>query len=87
MGGCPSHCEVRCGNGMRYEGSTLELNFEQQRKKERARSASSSRQGESVTLAATHQFPELEREFEVYQTPSDPKNEIYASNIEIECLP
>jgi aldehyde:ferredoxin oxidoreductase len=30
MGGCPSHCEVRCGNGMRYEGSVMELNLEQQ---------------------------------------------------------
>ena len=29
MGGCPSNCEVKCGNGFRYEGSTLELNFEQ----------------------------------------------------------
>ena len=54
MGGCPSNCEVRCGNGMRYEGSHLELNFEQQRKKEIARSVSGSRQGESATLAATH---------------------------------
>lgn len=47
MGGCPSKCEVKCGNGFRYEGSTLELNFEQQskieRKNDRKRSASSSR--------------------------------------------
>lgn len=28
MGGCPSHCEVRCGNGIRYEGSVMELNLE-----------------------------------------------------------
>lgn len=29
MGGCPSNCEIKCGNGLRYDGSALELNFEQ----------------------------------------------------------
>ncbi|CAD8137408.1 unnamed protein product [Paramecium pentaurelia] len=91
MGGCPSKCEVKCGNGFRYEGSTLELNFEQQpnilRNKDRNRSASSSRQGESATLPATNFRRELEYSDNILQTQSDPKNELISSNIEVELLP
>ncbi|CAD8134902.1 unnamed protein product [Paramecium octaurelia] len=91
MGGCPTKCEVKCGGGFRYEGSTLELNFEQQpdilRNKDRNRSASSSHQGESATLPATNFRRELEYTDNILQTQSDPKNELIASNIEVELLP
>ncbi|CAD8047384.1 unnamed protein product [Paramecium primaurelia] len=91
MGGCPSRCEVKCGNSFRYEGSTLELNFEQQpkivRNKDKNRSASSSRQGESSTLPATNFRREIEYSDTILHTQSDPKNELIASNIEVELLP
>ncbi|CAD8047582.1 unnamed protein product [Paramecium sonneborni] len=91
MGGCPSKCEIKCGNGQRQEGSTLELNFEQQpqilRNKDRNRSASSSHQGESATLPATNFKRELEYKDNILHTQSDPKNELFVSNIEVELLP
>ncbi|CAK83202.1 unnamed protein product (macronuclear) [Paramecium tetraurelia] len=90
MGGCPAKCEVKCGNGLRYEGSTLELNFEHQKTERninRNRSASSSRQGESSTFPATHFHREQDYSDNILHTQSDPKNEFIASNIEIELLP
>lgn len=77
MGGCPSHCEVRCGNGMRYEGSVMELNLEHYEKEnERKQSASSSRHAESMTLPNTKFKKENDYDDTILHTHSDPKNEL-----------